>query len=113
MSVVALFKNPKKDLLYQQSLKMAMKAASEIIDEEIGGDLVNAYASTLEEECGQKIVIEADACLKSGAKIEFAENHGRFCHLITYNPEYPAVHHRIMHELAHLNFAAQARQAGK
>ena len=49
---------------------MAMKAASEIIDEEIGGDLVNAYASTLEEECGQKIVIEADACLKNGAKIE-------------------------------------------
>lgn len=113
MSIVALFKNPKKDLLYQQSLKSAMKAASEIIDEEVGGDLVNAYASTLEEECGKKIVIEADTGLKSAAKIEFAENHDRIYHLVKYNPDYPAVHHLIMHELAHLHFAAQARQAGK
>ncbi len=113
MSVVALFKNPKKDLLYQQSLKMAMKAGSEIIDEEVGGDIVNAYASTLEEECGKKIVIEADAGLKTAAKIEFAENHDRTYHLVKYNPDYPAVHHLIMHELAHLHFAAQARQAGK
>ncbi len=113
MSVVALFKNPKKDLLYQQSLRSAMKAASEIIDEEIGGDIVNAYASMLEEECGKKIVIEADAGLKTAAKIEFAENHDRSYHLLKYNPDYPTVHHLIMHELAHLHFATQARQAGK
>jgi Flp pilus assembly protein TadD len=113
MSVVALFKNPKKDPLYQQSLKMAMKAASEIIDEEAGSDIVNSYASMLEEECGQKIVIEADAGLKRGAKIEFAENHDRSYHLVKYNPDYPVVHHLIMHELTHLLLAAQARQAGK
>ena len=113
MSVVTLFKNPVKDLLYQQSLNTAMKAAREIIDEEVGGDLVNAYASTLEEECGKKIVIEADAGLRSGAKIEFAENHDRTYHLVTYSPEYPAVHHLIMHELTHLHLAVQARQAGK
>ena len=113
MSVVALFKNPKKDLLYQQSLNTAMKVASEIIDEEVGGDIVNSYASTLEEECGKKIVIETDAGLKSGAKIEFAENRGGTYHLVKYNPEYPAVHHLLMHELTHLHFAAQAQQAGK
>ncbi len=113
MSVVTLFKNPVKDLLYQQSLNTAMKAAREIIDEEVGGDLVNAYASTLEEECCKKIVIEADAGLRSGAKIEFGENHDRTYHLVTYSPEYPAVHHLIMHELTHLHLAVQARQAGK
>jgi len=112
MAIVALFKNTKKDLLYQQSLKMAMKAASEIIDEEVAGDIVNSYASTLEEECGKKIVIEAVADLKTAAKIEFAEYHDRTYHLIKYNPEYPAVHYRIMHELTHLLFATQARQAG-
>ena len=113
MSVVALFKNRKKDRLYQQSLKSAMKAASEIIDEEVGGDMVNAYASMLEEECGKKIVIEANAELESAAKIEFAENLGRSYHLVKYNPECPVVHHLIMHELTHLLFAAQARRAGK
>ena len=113
MSVVALFKNQKKDLLYQQSLNTAMKAASEIIDEEVGGDIVNDYASTLEEACGKKIVIEADAGLKSAVNIELAETHDRSYHLVTYNPEYPAVHHLIMHELTHLLFAVQARKAGK
>ena len=59
-------------MLYQQSLNMAMKAVREIIDEEIGSDLFNVYASTLEKECGKKIVIEADAALRTGGKNEFA-----------------------------------------
>jgi len=113
MSVVALFKNPKKELLYQQSLNMAMKAANEIIDEEVGGDMVNAYASLLEEECGKKIVIESVVGLKSAVNIELAENHDRSYHLVNYNPGSPAVHHLVMHELTHLHFATQARQAGK
>ena len=113
MAVVALFKNPRKDLLYKQSLESAMRAASAIIDVEVGGDIVNGFAARLEEEFGKKIVIEEDAALKSAAKIEFAENHDREFHLVKYNPQYPAVHHLIMHELAHLLFAAQARVAGK
>ena len=113
MAVVALFKNPAKDLLYQQSLQMAMKAANEIIDGEVGGDIVNAFASTLEEECGKKIILQEDAELKRAAIIEFAENHDRTYHLVKYNPEFPAVYHLIMHELTHLLFAAQARWAGK
>ena len=113
LAVVALFKNPRKDLLYQQSLQTATKAANEIIDVEVGGDIVNAFAARLEEECGKKIVIEGDTTLKTAAKIEFAENHNRSYHLVKYNPEYPAVHHLIMHELTHLFLAAQARQAGK
>jgi len=113
MSVVALFKNPKKDLLYQQSLQTAVNAAHEIIDLEVGGDIVNEFTARLEEECGKKIVIEEDALLKTAARIEFAENHNRTYHLVKYNPEYPAVHHRIMHELTHLFFAAQARREGK
>ncbi len=52
-----------------------MNEGREIIDEEIGVDLVNAYASQLDEECGKKIIIEADTALKTGVKIEFAENH--------------------------------------
>ena len=90
-----------------------MKAANEIIDVEVGGDIVNAFAARLEEEFGKKIVIEEDAALKTAAKIEFAENYDREYHLVKYNPEYPAVHHLIMHELTHLLFAAQARVAGK
>jgi len=113
LAVVALFKNPRKDLLYQQSLQTATKAANEIIDAEVGGDIVNGFAARLEEEFGKKIVIEEDAALKTAAKIEFAENYDRRYHLVKYNPEYPAVHHLIMHELTHLLFAAQARVAGK
>ena len=44
-------------------------------------------------------------------RLEVAEYHDRTYHLIKYNPEYPAVHYRIMHELTHLLFATQARQA--
>jgi hypothetical protein len=113
MSVVALFKNPAKNLLYQQSLQMAMNAANEIIDGEVASDIVNAFASTLEEVCGKKIIIEEDAELKRAAIIEFAENHDRTYHLVKYNPEFPTVYHLIMHELTHLLFAAQARRAGK
>ncbi|MEI6652743.1 MAG: hypothetical protein WCL42_09245 [Chlorobiaceae bacterium] len=113
MAIVALFKNPAKDLLYQQSLKTAMKSANEIIDEEVGGDIVNAFASTLEEECGKKIIIEEDAELKTAVIIELAENHDRTYHLVKYNSEFPSVYHLIMHELTHLLFAVQARQAGK
>ena len=113
MAVVALFKNPRKDLLYQQSLQTAIRSANEIFDAEVGGDIVDAFASILEEECGKNIVIEQDAALKKAVTIEFAENHHRNYHLVTYNPEYPAVHYLIMHELTHLLFAAQARKAGK
>ena len=113
MAVVALFKNPLKDLLYQQSLQTATKAANEIIDAEVGGDIVNAFAARLEEVCGKKIVIEEDTALKTAAIIEFAENHDRTYHLVKYNPEYPVLHHLIMHELTHLLLAAQARQEGK
>jgi len=68
MAVVALFKNPRKDLLYQQSLQAATKAANEIIDAEVGGDIVNAFAARLEEEFGKKIVIEEDEALKTAAR---------------------------------------------
>ena len=113
MAVVALFKNPRKDLLYTQSLESAMRAANAIIDVEVGGDIVNGFAARLEEQCEMKIVIEEDAALKTAAKIEFAENYDREFHLVKYNPQYPAVHHLIMHELTHLLFAVQARHAGK
>ncbi len=112
LSVVALFKNPRRDQLYRQSLKLVINAANEIIDPEVGGDIINAFAEKLEGECGKKIVVEEDASLKTGAKIEFAENYERNYHLLKYNPGYTAVHHLIMHELAHLLFASRARAAG-
>ena len=112
LSVVALFKNPCRDQLYRQSLKLVINAANEIIDPEVGGDIVNAFAEKLEGECGKKIVVEEDASLKTGTKIEFAENYERNYHLLKYNPGYTAVHHLIMHELAHLLFASRARAAG-
>ena len=113
MAVVALFKNPNKDLLYQQSLQMATMAAREIIDVEVGGDIINGFAEKIEAECGKEIVVESDSALDAATMIEFAENHDRSYHLIKYNPEYPAVHHLIMHELTHLLFTTQARRAGK
>lgn len=112
MAFVALLKNPRKDLLYQQSLKIAMKSANALLDAEKGDAIVSAFAFGLEKEFGKEIVIEQDASLKTAAKIEFAENYDRAYHLVKYNPEYPAVQHLIMHELSHLRLAAQARQNG-
>ena len=110
MAVVAMLKNPIQDLLYQQSLKVANTAANALLDAQMGDGIVQEFADRLEKKYGKKIVIQKDASIKTAAKIEFAENYQRDYHLVKYKPDYPAVHHLIMHELTHLLLAAEARE---
>ncbi len=113
MAIVAMRKNPIQDVLYKQSLKVATTAARALLDEHVGDGIVQEFVAWLEKEHGKKIVIQKDATLKTAAKIEFAENYQREYHLVKYKPDYPAVHHLIMHELTHLLFAAEARGNGR
>lgn len=110
MAVVAMLKNPIQDLLYQQSFKVANTAANALLDAQMGDGIVQEFADRLEKKYGKKIVIQKDASIKTAAKIEFAENYQRDYHLVKYKPDYPAVHHLIMHELTHLLLAAEARE---
>ncbi len=44
--------------------------------------------------------------------LEVAETHGRAEHIVRYKPGYPCVEHLEMHELYHLRYITEARNAG-
>jgi tetratricopeptide (TPR) repeat protein len=112
-AIIALKKNTRKDGLFQNSIQLAVKSAKQIIATENCLSTVQAYATKLEYEYGTPIVIVEDSSIPTAAKMEYAENHGREKHIVKYKPEYPAIHHLMMHELVHLEFAAQAQELKK
>jgi len=111
-SLTAIRKNTGKDGLFNKSMQTAINAAQQLIAAGNGLGIVKAYTAKLEFEFETPITIQEDSSIPTAAKTEFAENHNRKNHIIKYKPEYPAIHHLIMHELVHLEFASQARQKG-
>lgn len=112
-ALIALKKNVRKDGLFQNSIQLAVKSAEQIIATGNCLSTVQAYATKLEYEYGTPIAIVEDASIPTAAKMEYAENHDREKHVVKYKPEYPAIHHLMMHELVHLEFAAQAQEQKK
>ncbi|MFV7235082.1 tetratricopeptide repeat protein [Flavobacterium sp. ZB4R12] len=110
-SLLAIKLNKNKDVLYQNSVNQAFDVAKRII---AGADktLFREYLHQLEFEGGTEIDVVEDSEIPTAAKIEFSENYNRPKHLVRFKPHYPAVEHLIMHELVHLDFVIQARNAG-
>jgi Tfp pilus assembly protein PilF len=99
-----------KDVLYHNAVKQSFDIANKIIGTGQGKKIFREYRHKLEFEGGKEIDIIEDAEITTAAKIEFAENYDRPKHLVKYKPNYPAVEHLIMHELAHLDFVIEARK---
>jgi hypothetical protein len=110
-AVTAMKKNKKRDELYNQSINLALESAKHCIRKDETVRLISAYVDKLESHSGRKIEITPDESVSSSAKLEVAENYNRNEHVIRYKPNYAAVNHLIMHELVHLEYIVQAREA--
>lgn len=104
--------NSNKDILYKNSVNQAFDVANKIISNTDGNSLFAEYKHQLEFDCGKEIDVLVDSEIPTAAKIEFAENYNRIKHIVRYKPNYPAVAHLVLHELAHLDFVIQARKRG-
>src|SRR4030065_1191930 len=73
--------------------------------------VIEKYLQRIEKESPKQIQIVEDNSIPTAAKIKLAENHDRDSHYIKYKANYPAYEHLVMHELVHLDFFLQARNA--
>jgi tetratricopeptide (TPR) repeat protein len=110
--IEAIKLNKNQDKLYSDSVKHAFYLSKKIIETQEAKLIYNEYRYNLELRGRTEIDIIADLEIPTAAKIEFAENHNRSKHVVKYKSSYPAVEHLIMHELAHLDFAIEARKKG-
>ncbi len=108
-AIQAIKLNTKKDVLYQNSVRLAFNISKKIIQNGDGKKILREYRHKLEFKGGKEIDIVEDKEIPTAAKIEFAENYDRTKHIVKYKPNYPAVEHLIMHELVHLDFVIEAR----
>jgi tetratricopeptide (TPR) repeat protein len=100
------------DRLYLYAYKLAVESA-EALSKEISPEKIYLRYSTLLEIKGErKVTVIEDNSIDYDAKLEIAENHNRDEHIIRYKGSTPAIHHLIMHELVHLDFMIEAREAG-
>ena len=111
-TVQAIKLNPGKDALFQNSVRQAFEIANKVVKSDEGKIIYRAYQKKLEYESDKKIEIVQDDEISTAAKIEFAEYYNRENHIIKFKQGYPAVEHLIMHEMVHLDFVIQARNAG-
>jgi tetratricopeptide (TPR) repeat protein len=105
--------NQKKDELYKQSLHKLFDISQKIVDSNSVEEVVSSYLQELIELQRKDIKIEKSDSIPYVAKIEYAELYNRDHHLIKYLPSRPAIAHLVMHELTHLKFAVEAREANK
>ena len=110
--IQALKLNKQFDVLYENSLKLAIELAKQIISTEDSKKTYRTFRKKLELEGGKEIEIFKDTEINTAAKIEFAEVYNRVKHTVRFKPDYPAVEHLIMHELVHLDLVIQARKEG-
>jgi len=96
----------------EQAEKQAFEIANRVVKSIDVQKIYHAYRKKLEYESDRKIEIVQDDEISTAARIEFAEYYKRENHIIKFKPGYPAVEHLIMHEMVHLDFVIQARNAG-
>ena len=109
-SVRAIKLNSKIDVLYQNSVRQAMKIATIISKTNDGKLAYTQFKNILEQENKTEIRIVKDDSISTSATAEIAENHNRDYHIIKYKNAGGAYEHLIMHELTHLDFLYKARK---
>ncbi len=95
--------------LSRNAQQLLLESAQALVKTDISKKTFDVYRKQLQEKSGKDIKVETDNTLDTAAKFEFAEKYDRDYHLIKYNPKHPATYHLVMHELVHLDFAADAR----
>ena len=112
-AVSAMKKSKQTDDIYKHSGSLAFESAKKVLRNYKSDAIVEKYIAELESRSGKNIKPLSDDSLTTTAKLELAENYDREEHVVKYKPNYPAVNHLVMHELVHLDYIVQARQAGK
>jgi hypothetical protein len=97
--------------LSKRAQQLMFETAQAIIKSDIGNIIFENYRRRLQEKSKREIKVEVDNSLETAASFELAENYKRSYHLIKYNQKYPAVYHLMMHELVHLEYMLDAREA--
>lgn len=96
--------------LYKKSAGFLLDVAGRLTSQIDSKSVVNSFVKELEVKTDVDIKVREDKDLKTAAKIEYAEVHGRDYHLVLYKPKHPGVDHLILHELTHLELAHEARE---
>ncbi|NEW84144.1 MAG: tetratricopeptide repeat protein, partial [Mariniphaga sp.] len=109
-TIQAIKFNKNKDVLYQNSVKLAFDIAGRLTNSNTGKFILEEYKDKLSTEGGTEIEIIEDPEIQTAAKFEFAENYNRQKHIIRFKPKYTATEHLIIHELVHLDFVIEARK---
>ena len=97
--------------LSKRALQLMFETAQTIIKSDIGNRIFEDYRQSLKVKSKREIKVEIDNTLETAASFELAENYKRNFHLIKYNQKFPAVFHLMMHELVHLEYILDAREA--
>ena len=97
--------------LSKRAQQLMIETAKAIIKSDIGDKIFEDHRQSLQEKSKREIRVEIDNTLETAASFELAENYKRNYHLIKYNQKYPAVYHLMMHELVHLEYMLDAREA--
>jgi hypothetical protein len=97
--------------LSKRAQQLLFETARAIIKSDIGDKIFEDYRQSLQEKSKREIRVEVDNLLETAASFELAENYKRSYHLIKYNQKYPAVYHLMMHEMVHLEYILDSREA--
>lgn len=99
------------DPILRASLALATQTATQYLSNTNTFAIANEYQDVIQNRTTKAIHVDEDPLIPTAAKLEIAENYDRPYHHVKYKPDYPAVEHLIMHELVHLDFVLQAREA--
>lgn len=77
--------NKNKDVLYQNSVKLAFDIAGRLTKLDAGRYILNEYKDKLVAEGGTQIEVIEDPEIPTAAKFEFAENYNRQKHIIRFS----------------------------
>jgi len=112
-AVSTMKKSKQTDDIYKHSVSLVFESAKKVLRNNKSDAITEKYIPELESRSGKSIKLLSDDSLASAARLELAENYDRDEHVVKYKPNYPVVNHLILHELFHLEYILQAREAGK
>lgn len=108
----AMIHDPERNVLYKHSLKLAYDCAVVLYDRTNSPSIVKAFAEELSQRAGKAVELASDESSPTPAKLEVAEVYQRSAHVVRCKPDQPASEHLVMHELYHLQYILEAREAG-
>ena len=109
--IQAIKNSTSNDPIYKHITKLVFDSSVDYIKMNPGMKIFDRYNEELVKKCGKPIELVFDEMIEGYAKIEVAEYYSRETHFLKYKKERKGLEHLFMHELAHLNFIIEAREA--